>query len=128
MKQFILTTIMAFGVMVSSAQFTAVTTLEIPEDGETFEFSSLTDNAGIAYNFNNIAIGVVQNGEDFDVFGRYYMKNIFAIVQAPIEDATDNLSYGVGYSFEVMKGLAVEPNYIIKDEEGEFNLGLSYKF
>jgi len=128
MKKLILTTIMAFGVMIASAQFTAITTLEIPSDGETFEVSSLIDNAGIAYNFNNLAVGIVQNGEDFDFFGRYYMKNVFAMVQAPMENATDNLSYGVGYSFEVMKGLAVEPNYMMKDEEGEFNLGLSYKF
>ena len=47
----------------------------------------------------------------------------------------DNLSVGVGYSFNLWKGLNVEPNYSMslkEDEEGErsgeFNLGLYYRF
>ena len=51
------------------------------------------------------------------------------------EETTDNLTVGVGYSYNVWKGLNVEPNYSIglkEDENGEregtFNLGLSYRF
>ena len=51
------------------------------------------------------------------------------------EEMMDNLSVGVGYSFNLWKGLNVEPNYSMslkEDEEGErsgeFNLGLSYRF
>jgi len=47
----------------------------------------------------------------------------------------DNLTVGLGYSFNVWKGLNVEPNYSMglkEDEAGEregtFNLGLSYRF
>ena len=47
----------------------------------------------------------------------------------------DNLTVGLGYSYDVWKGLYVEPNYSMglnEDENGEregsFNLGLSYKF
>ena len=55
--------------------------------------------------------------------------------QAPMEEMMDNLTVGIGYSYNVWKGLNVEPNYSMglkEDEEGErassFNLGLSYKF
>ena len=56
-------------------------------------------------------------------------------VQAPTEEMMDNLTVGLGYSYDVWKGLCVEPNYSMglkEDENGEregsFNLGLSYKF
>ena len=62
------------------------------------------------------------------------MSNIEVVV-APTEEATDNLSVGVGYSLNVWKGLNVEPNYTMNasaDDDGErngsFNLGLSYRF
>jgi hypothetical protein len=47
----------------------------------------------------------------------------------------DNLTLGLGYSFNVWKGLAVEPNYTMGlkedangEREGTFNLGLAYRF
>ena len=46
----------------------------------------------------------------------------------------DNLTIGLGYSYNVWKGLCIEPNYSMglkEDEagerEGSFNIGLSYK-
>jgi opacity protein-like surface antigen len=52
-----------------------------------------------------------------------------------MEEMMDNLTVGLGYSYNVWKGLNVEPNYSMglkEDENGEragsFNLGLSYKF
>ena len=56
-------------------------------------------------------------------------------VQAPTDEMMDNFTVGLGYSYDVWKGLHVEPNYSVglkEDENGEregsFNLGLSYKF
>ena len=62
-------------------------------------------------------------------------NNAYVSLQAPQEETTDNLTVGLGYSFNVWKGLNVEPNYSMGlkedeagDREGTFNLGLSYKF
>ena len=51
------------------------------------------------------------------------------------EEMMDNLTVGLGYSFNAWKGLYVEPNYSMglkEDENGEregtFNLGLAYRF
>jgi hypothetical protein len=84
----------------------------------------------------------MQNGEDmdgetiYDFWARYNMKNdMYVSLQAPQEEMMDNLTVGLGYSYDVWKGLQVEPNYSMglkEDENGEragsFNLGLSYKF
>ena len=86
--------------------------------------------------------GLVRAGEDvdgnasFDLWARYlWNENLYVSVQAPTEEAFDNLNVGLGYSYDVWKGLHVEPNYSLglkEDENGEregsFNLGLSYKF
>ena len=45
----------------------------------------------------------------------------------PTEDATDNITLGVGMSIKVWNSLYVEPNYTTRDDEGSFNVGLSYK-
>ena len=134
----------AFSTLIASAQFMAVTTYNAPEDGAEWEMTSLTDNMGIGYALNSgkCVIGLVKAGEDslgeasYDLWGRYnWNKNVYVSVQAPTEEMMDNLTVGVGYSYNVWKGLCVEPNYSMglkEDEDGEregsFNLGLSYKF
>ena len=53
------------------------------------------------------------------------------VVQAPTEEIMDNMTFGVGYSMKVWNELYVEPNYMMstkEDSEGEFKLGISYKF
>ena len=91
---------------------------------------------GYALNGGKLVIGVVQAGEDaYDLWGRYNLKNdLYLSVQAPTEEAMDNLTIGLGYSYSVWKGLCIEPNYSMglkEDEagerEGSFNIGLSYK-
>jgi opacity protein-like surface antigen len=70
------------------------------------------------------------------MWGRYNLKNnAYVSLQAPQEDMMDNLTVGIGYSFNVWKGLNVEPNYSMgvkedenEEREGTFNLGLSYRF
>ena len=55
---------------------------------------------------------------------------MYIAVQAPTEEMTDNMTFGVGYSLRVWKGLCVEPSYMMsmkEDSKGEFKVGLSYK-
>ena len=134
----------AFSTLVASAQFMVVTTYNAPEDGAEWEMTSLTDNLGIGYTLNNgkCVVGLMKAGEDslgdasYDLWGRYnWNQNVYVSVQAPTEEMMDNLTIGVGYSYDVWKGVCIEPNYSMglkEDENGEregsFNLGLSYKF
>ena len=144
MKKLILTmAVVAFTTLFASAQFMVVTSYNAPEDGAEWEMTSLTDNMGIGYAVNDTwTVGLISAGEDslgdasYDLWGRYnWNKNVYVSVQAPTEEMMDNLTVGIGYSYNVWKGLNVEPNYSMglkEDEEGEregsFNLGLSYKF
>ena len=141
MKKLILTSAIAFATLFASAQnFTVVTTYDGDQE-ETMD--KLTQNIGFGYAVNDTwTVGLIQNGEDvdgetiYDMWGRYNLKNnAYVSLQAPQEDMMDNLTVGIGYSFNVWKGLNVEPNYSMglkEDENGEregtFNLGLSYKF
>ena len=144
MKKLILTmAVVAFTTLFASAQFMVVTSYNAPEDGAEWEMTSLTDNMGIGYAVNDAwTVGLIKAGEDslgdasYDLWGRYnWNENVYVSVQAPTEEMMDNLTVGLGYSYNVWKGLNVEPNYSMglkEDEEGEregsFNLGLSYKF
>ena len=144
MKKLILTmAVVAFTTIFASAQFMVVTTYNAPEDGAEWEMTSLTDNMGLGYAVNDTwTVGLIKAGEDslgdasYDLWGRYnWNANVYVSVQAPTEEMMDNLTVGIGYSYNVWKGLNVEPNYSMglkEDEEGEregsFNLGLSYKF
>ena len=134
----------AFSTLIASAQVMVVTTYNAPEDGAKWEMTSLTDNMGIGYGLSGgkYVIGLVKAGEDslgeasYDLWGRYnWNQNIYVSVQAPTEEMMDNLTVGLGYSYNVWKGLCIEPNYSMglkEDEDGEregsFNIGLSYKF
>ena len=128
-----------FTTFAASAQFMVVTTVNTPDSdlNEEWGTTNFTDNMGIGYMVNDKCIaGIVKAGEDYDLWGRYlWNANLFVSVQAPTEELLDNLTVGLGYSFDVWKGLHVEPNYSMglnEDENGErdgtFNLGLSYKF
>ena len=132
MKKMFLMASLIFAANLCSAQFMAVTTINMPEDDAEWEMSNITDNMGIGYMLNdNITLGLVKNGEEYDVWGRYYFNDIYAAVQAPTEEAMDNMTFGVGYSMKVWNELYVEPNYMMsmeEDSEGEFKLGISYKF
>ena len=144
MKKLILTmAVVAFTTLFASAQFMVVTSYNAPEDGAEWEMTSLTDNMGLGYAVNDTwTVGLIKAGEDslgdasYDLWGRYnWNANVYVSVQAPTEEMMDNLTLGLGYSYNVWKGLNVEPNYSMglkEDENGEregsFNLGLSYKF
>ena len=144
MKKLFLTMAVAFSTLIASAQFMVVTTYNAPEDGAEWEMTSLTDNLGIGYTLNNgkCVVGLMKAGEDslgdasYDLWGRYnWNQNMYVSVQAPTEEMMDNLTVGIGYSYNVWKGVCIEPNYSMGlkeddngEREGSFNLGLSYKF
>ena len=138
MKKVFLTMAVAFSTLIASAQFMVVTTYNAPEDGAEWEMTSLTDNMGVGYALNDgkIVVGMVQAGGDtYDLWGRYSLKgNIYMSAQAPMEEMMDNLTIGLGYSYNIWKGLCVEPSYSMGlkeddngEREGSFNIGLSYK-
>ena len=144
MKKLFLTMAVAFSTLIASAQFMVVTTYNAPEDGAEWEMTSLTDNLGVGYILNNgkCVVGLMKAGQDslgdasYDLWGRYNLKsNLYVSVQAPTEEMMDNLTVGLGYSYNVWKGVCIEPNYSMGlkeddngEREGSFNLGLSYKF
>ena len=132
MKKLFLTMTLAMFAMFASAQFMVVTTIDQPGDDEQWEMSSITDNMGIGYILNDkMTVGLVKNGEEYDLWGRYNMKLVYIAVQAPTEEMTDNMTFGVGYSLKVWNDLCIEPSYMMsmeEDSEGEFKVGLSYKF
>ena len=146
MKNLIMTFAVAlFTTFAASAQFMVVTTVNTPDSdlNEEWGTTNFTDNLGLGYSLNDTwTVGLVKAGEDslgdasYDLWGRYNWKgNHYLSVQAPTEETLDNLTVGIGYSFDVWKGLCVEPNYSMglkEDENGEragsFNVGLSYNF
>ena len=136
MKKVILMTMFAFATMIASAQFSVITTVNMPEEDEGMQISSLTDNMGIGYQVNSkIMVGAVKSGEEYNLFGRYYFNDMYVSLQTPTDSMTDNLKLGAGYSYNVWKSLYIEPNYSMPmkedadgNREGEFKLGVAYKF
>ncbi len=133
MKKAFLTAVLAFATLFASAQIMVVTTY----DGDQEEnMDKLTANMGIGYSVNdNIVIGGVKNGEDYDLFARYNFKeDLYLSLQMATGD-NEGTSIGVGYSLNVWNSLYVEPNYSMPtekdangDREGSFNLGIGYRF
>ena len=123
---------LAFVTMISSAQFMVVTTMTQPADGEEWATSNITDNMGVGYVLNDkMTLGVVKNGDAMNMWGRYNINFIYVAMQAPTEEMADNMTFGVGYSLRVWNNLYVDPSYMMsmkEDSEGEFKVGLSYKF
>ena len=64
MKKIVLTTIMVCVGFFASAQFSIISSVNMPEDGEEFSMSSITDNMGAGYQINdNMMAGIMKNGE-----------------------------------------------------------------
>ena len=132
-----LTMALALVTMFASAQFMVVSNITQPADGEEWAVSNLTDNIGIGYQLNDkVTLGAVKNGEEFDLWGRYQMKLVYLIVQAPADSAMmDNLNIGVGYSLNVWNSIYIEPSYSMPmnedsegNREGKFKIGVAYRF
>jgi|TARA_R110002020_G_scaffold169693_2_gene359039 hypothetical protein len=129
MKKTILTTIVALFCLSASAQFRVMSDINTPEEDSTWSVNNFTNNLGVGYQVNEeVMIGLQKNGEDYDFIGRYSLNDdMYLSVQAPTENLTDNMTFGIGTSIKVWEELYVEPNYTTKDGEGSFNVGLSYK-
>jgi len=129
MKKIILITVVALFCLSASAQFRVMSNINTPEDGNSWNADSFTNNVGLGYQVNeDVLVGLQKNGDDYDFVGRYALTNdMYLSVQAPTEDAADNMTLGVGMSVNVWGELYVEPNYTRTDGEGSFNVGLSYK-
>ena len=129
MKKTILTTVVALFCLSASAQFRVMSNVNTPEEAESWSVDSFTNNLGVGYQVNDkFMVGLQRNGDDYDFIGRYNVSdNLYLSAQMPQEEATDNLTLGVGISVKVWNDLYIEPNYTTKDDEGSFNIGLSYK-
>ena len=128
---------LAFVTMFASSQFMVVSNLTQPADDEQWGVSNITDNIGIGYQLNdNITVGAVKSGEDYDLWGRYKINFLYISVQAPTDSTMmDNMNIGIGYSLKVWKDLYVEPNYSMPlnedaegNREGTLKLGVAYRF
>jgi len=163
MNKLFLTIALAFSTTIVSAQFMALTTINKVEgtpacdigneDCEVYEGNTppteedswnVTDKIGIGYQLNDCAIvGITMDGEDkYELLARYviHKSGVWAtcVYNYDAEDeseAMDNVELGIGYSYNVWKGLYVDPNYTMPakadeagEREGTFNLSVSYKF
>jgi len=162
MNKVFLTMLFAFATTIVSAQFVALTTLNKvegitptePSTTEVYEGDvcpttdtddswNVTDKIGIGYQVNErLMVGVTKDGdEDYELLGRYSLGNgiwgtcIYNYTKDSEDEMMDVLDLGIGYSYNVWKGLWIDPNYTMplkEDEEGNregsFNLSFSYKF
>jgi len=136
MKKLFLTTVTVCICLFASAQFSVVSSVNIPEDGEEWNMNSITENIGAGYQINDkMMVGAMKNGENYDLFGRYYFENIYVSLQAPTEEMSENMKIGVGYSYNVWRSLCIEPSYSMPMKEGENGeregklvLGIAYGF
>jgi|TARA_R100001443_G_scaffold62_2_gene236 opacity protein-like surface antigen len=138
MNKLFLTAMLALITTFASAQFVALTT--ITEVEEEYNF---TDKIGVGYNVSDkLMVGITMNGEDkYKLLGRYNMYNglwatcIYDYESDSDTDMSDKLDLGIGYSYNVWRNLYIDPYYVmpLKEDndgkrEGEFKLGVSYKF
>jgi hypothetical protein len=142
MKKVFFTAALAMTTLFASAQFMVVTTVqEASDEADGFEMEQVTDNMGLGYMLNDqLTVGIQKAGEDasgdatYNMWARYnFGDNMWALVYAPTDEASDNLSVGIGYSLNVWNALYVEPSYTMSladdsDEDGKLNLGLAYRF
>jgi hypothetical protein len=143
MKKLFLTAVVTMATLVASAQFMVVTTY----DGDLEENADkITANLGVGYMINDaFTVGLAKNGlaaegedDTYNIWARYNISQLegaYAALQMPTEDGSENMEIGLGFSFNLWKGLYIEPNYMMPteeddngDREGSFNLGLGYRF
>ena len=143
MNKLFLTMTLAFCTMIASAQYSVLTTVTSVEDEAGVTTYNATDKLGLGYQVNEkLMVGLTMDGEDkYELLGRYSLMNgIWGTCTYSYEadseaELVDKVNVGVGYSWNVWKGLSIDPNYTMplkEDEagerEGSLNLSISYKF
>ena len=143
MKKVFLTMTLAFATMIASAQYSAMTTVTSVEDEAGETTYNVTDKLGIGYQVNEkLMVGLTMDGEDnYELLGRYSLMNgiwgtcVYNYAKDSETELMDKVDVGVGYSWNVWKGLSIDPNYTMPakadeagEREGSLNLSVSYKF
>ena len=128
MKKTIFTTIVALFCLSASAQISVMSSINAPEEDETWGVENFTNNIAVGYQLNDdIMVGIQESGDDYDVIARYSLgSSLYVSAKMPTEDSADNLVLGVGFSIKVIDNLYIEPTYT-REDEGSYGVGLSYK-
>jgi len=139
MNKLFLTMTLALVTTIASAQFSVLTTLNEGTDSTW----NVTDKIGVGYQVNEkLMVGVTMDGEDaYELVGRYdvyqglWATCIYNSYEDSLAETKDRLDLGLGYSYNLWKALYIEPYYAVPmkknaegKREGEFRLGVSYKF
>ena len=142
MNKLFLTMALAFCTMIASAQFSAITTITSVEEEDKTTYNA-TDKLGVGYQVSEkLMIGIAMNGEDkYELLGRYSLMNgiwgtcVYDYDADSEAELMDKVELGLGYSWNVWKGLCIDPNYTMPakadeagEREGSLNLSVSYKF
>ena len=157
MKKLFLTAVVALSTLAASAQFMVVTTYDSDQEENV---DKLTAKLGVGFEvMDGITVGVVRTpGSDavdadpvagtpaidaiddsYNIWFRYdlssFMDGAYVTGNMPTEDMADNISLGLGASFNVWNSLYLEPSYTMPlnedingDREGSFNVGIGYRF
>ena len=144
MEKLFLTAVLSLFTVLSSAQMMVTSSLSSPEEGADWAIEDLTENLGVGYTMDKFTVGVMMNGDDYDLFGRYSLNDNLYVSGLMTED--EEMSLGLGYSLKVWDKLYIEPSYmhsmsnnndmcddigegkITEEEKGELKLSLTYKF
>ena len=142
MNKLFLTMTLAFCTMISSAQYSVLTTVTSVEDEAEETTYNVTDKLGLGYQVNEkLMVGLTMDGEDkYELLGRYALMNgVWGTCVYNYDDSDaelmDRVELGLGYSFKVWNDLYIDPNYTMPataneagEREGSLNLSVSYKF
>ena len=130
MRKILSTLVLGCSTLLLSAQISLMSDINSPEEGDNWNISNFTNNIGIGYQIDdNIMIGVKKDSSEYLMVGRYNLNsNLYISLETTDEFDVDNLVYGVGYSIKVWNNLYVQPEYIIRDDEGEVKIGMAYRF
>jgi len=143
MNKLFLTMTLAFCTMIASAQYSVLTTVTSVEDEAEETTYNVTDKLGVGYQVNEkLMVGLTLDGEDkYELLGRYSLMNgiwgtcVYSYDADSEAELMDKVKLGLGYSWNVWKGLSIDPNYTMPakadeagDREGSLNLSVSYKF
>tara|TARA_R100000935_G_scaffold54524_1_gene83524 strand:+ start:1107 stop:1541 length:435 start_codon:yes stop_codon:yes gene_type:complete len=144
MTKLFLTTLLSLFTIFASAQMMVTSSLSSPAEGESWAVEDLTENLGLGYTMDKFTVGVMMNGDDYDLFGRYSLNENLYISGLMTEE--EEMSLGLGYSLKVWDKLYIEPSYMhsmsnnndmcddmgegkmTEEEKGELKLSLTYKF